>query len=66
MVFLQESISVGGCIWPLALAAQNHISHHPGIARILDPDWVDLDIINKWKDFYFCSHGAAYNTHLGV
>ncbi|KAF4440791.1 hypothetical protein F53441_12199 [Fusarium austroafricanum] len=61
-----ESISQGGYYWPLALVSRNAISDHPGIARILDPDWAGLDVVNDWKGSCLSSHGATCNNPLKV
>ncbi|KAF2665457.1 hypothetical protein BT63DRAFT_377498 [Microthyrium microscopicum] len=61
-VTLYQSISKAGLYWGLSLVnrdsdAQHH-SIQPGTGRILDPDFVDLDIVNTWKKDCLRTHGA--------
>ena len=54
---LTESIKHLGRFWDLLLVQNDSIPNSPGTARILDPDWVDLEILKKWKHECFVSHG---------
>ena len=42
---LTESLSRLGLYWNLLLVKRDSIPNHVGTGRILDPDWVDLDIV---------------------
>jgi hypothetical protein len=55
---LIESVSHGGLIWGLLLVNQNSVPDHPGIGRVLDPDWCDLDTVKEWKKSCLLTHGS--------
>ncbi|KAF7948051.1 uncharacterized protein EAE97_003462 [Botrytis byssoidea] len=57
-VEITESISKGGFFWSLLLVRKESVPHHPGIGRILNPDWVDLEMLNRWKKQCLSTHGA--------
>lgn len=61
-----ESVLESGLCWTLDLVNDNSIPNHPGTVRVLDPDWVDLDILNKWKDACISSHGVACHNPLKI
>ncbi|KAI6766008.1 hypothetical protein HG530_007078 [Fusarium avenaceum] len=63
---LTESVSSLGYYWNVALVNDNSIPNHPGIVRVLDPDWVDLDILKQWKDTCISSHGVVCHNPLKV
>lgn len=37
-----------------------------GCSRILDPDWVDLDVVRSWIDHCLTQHGAACRNPLNI
>ena len=65
-VELIESISKGGRYWSLLLVKQNSVPDHVGIGRILDPDWVDIDIVKHWKNQCLASHGPKCENPLKI
>jgi hypothetical protein len=65
-VFLTEPVSSFGFFWNVALVNDDSVPNHPGTVRVLDPDWVDLDILNKWKDACISSHGVVCHNPLRV
>lgn len=65
-VTLVESISKGGRYWSLLLVKQKSVPDHVGIGRILDPDWVDLDIVKQWKNQCLASHGPKCENPIKI
>lgn len=58
---LTQSVSKLGLCWDLLLVNRETVPGHPGKGRILDPDWVDLDIVKKWKNECLSSHTKCEN-----
>lgn len=52
--------------WNLIAAKRDNVTDHPGVGRILDPDWMDLDIVNGWKRECLDSHGARCENPLRI
>lgn len=48
-VYFTESISKRGVFLSQLLVRKGFVPHHPGIGRILNPDWVNVDMLNQWK-----------------
>ncbi|RGP71732.1 heterokaryon incompatibility [Fusarium longipes] len=65
-VHLTESVSSLGMCWSVALIKDSSVPNHPGTVRVLDPDWADLDVLNRWKDACISSHGAICHNPLKV
>ncbi|KAI1017623.1 hypothetical protein LB504_003908 [Fusarium proliferatum] len=70
-VMFQETLSgydkhFRGEVWNLLLVKKDSITDHPGNGRILDSDWADLDILNKWKHTCLSSHGAKCENPLRI
>ncbi|KAJ3539731.1 hypothetical protein NM208_g5373 [Fusarium decemcellulare] len=65
-VHIYESVSMLGYFWSLLLVKNSSVPNHPGTGRVLDPDWVDLDILKKWKQTCLSSHGAKCNNPFKV
>ena len=63
---LTESLSNGGAYWSLILVKQDSTPDHVGIGRILDPDWLDLDIVKRWKNQCLVSHGSKCENPLKI
>ncbi|TGO07639.1 hypothetical protein BTUL_0258g00170 [Botrytis tulipae] len=57
-VMITESISKGGSYWNMLLVKKESVPHHPGTGRILNPDWVDVEMLNRWKKQCLLKHGA--------
>ncbi|CAI6094181.1 unnamed protein product [Clonostachys chloroleuca] len=51
-ITMYESITRLGVYWGLLLAHKDSVPDHPGTGRILDPDWVDVNILKQWKQTY--------------
>lgn len=49
-VTLTQSLSTLGLFWSLLLVKKVSVTGHAGTGRILDPDWVDIGIVNQWKN----------------
>ena len=60
------SLSTGGASWSLLLAKQDSVPDHVGTGRILDPDWVDLDIVKQWKNQCLASHGLKCENPMKI
>ena len=65
-VMLVESISKGGRCLSLLLVKQISVPDHVGIGRLLDPDWVDLDIVKQWKNQCLASHGPKCENPMKI
>lgn len=65
-VGMTESLSKGGSCWDLLLAQKDSIPRHPGIGRIMDPDWVDIEIVKKWKYKCLTSHGSKCKNPMRI
>lgn len=65
-VQLIESLSTGGAYWNLLLVQQHSLPNHIGTGRILDPDWVDLDIVKQWKNQCLTSHGPKCENPIKI
>ena len=63
---LLESLEHLGCFWALLAVQKPGIENHAGTARVLDPDWVDIDIVNNWKRQCLSSHGAQCENPLKI
>ncbi|KAK8109087.1 hypothetical protein PG984_014888 [Apiospora sp. TS-2023a] len=62
-----ESLSNGGIFWELLLAQpEGRPDHHPGTARVLDPDWADLEMLKGWKDECLLSHGSKCENPMRI
>lgn len=49
------------------IAIQNqHVEGHPGVGRVLDPDWMDLEVMKSWKRECLDSHGDRCKNPLRV
>ncbi|CAD6591381.1 MAG: hypothetical protein ASARMPRED_005364 [Alectoria sarmentosa] len=65
-VQLTQSLSKGGRFWNLLLVKQDSVPDHVGTGRILDPDWVDLDIVKQWKNQCLASHGPKCENPMKI
>lgn len=52
--------------WNLMLARRDSIPNHIGTGRVLDPDWVDLDIVRQWKYTCLTQHGAKCENPMKI
>ncbi|ROV90227.1 hypothetical protein VMCG_10248 [Cytospora schulzeri] len=50
----------------LLLVKKDSVPHHPGTGRILNPDWVDLDMLQEWKKQCLSTHGAKCENPLKI
>ncbi|KAK1655258.1 heterokaryon incompatibility protein-domain-containing protein [Colletotrichum phormii] len=53
----EESTSTGVQYANFLLLKRESIPNHPGIARILDPEWIDTSVVASWKKQCASSHG---------
>lgn len=65
-VHMTESISRGGQFWDLLLVKDASEKSHPGKGRILDPDWVDLDMLKQWKHNCLALHGKSCDNPMKI
>lgn len=65
-ITLTQSVTELGVCWELLLAEDNEQDDHPGIGRVLDPDWVDLQIAQAWKDKCLEEHGSKCMNPMKV
>ncbi|KAI0105460.1 heterokaryon incompatibility protein-domain-containing protein [Nemania sp. FL0031] len=52
--------------WGLQLCEKSSVRNHPGRDHIYNPDWVDNDIIWKWKTICLELHGERCNNPMGI
>ncbi|KIW03789.1 uncharacterized protein PV09_05092 [Verruconis gallopava] len=65
-VQIVQSISKLGLFWNLSLVHNENIPDHPGIGRILDDDWIDLDVIKLWKEECLVRHGSECENPIKI
>ncbi|KAH8650032.1 hypothetical protein BX600DRAFT_483938 [Xylariales sp. PMI_506] len=65
-ITLVETISKGGFYWDLLLVHRDTVNSHTGVGRVLDPDWVDLSVVNKWKEKCLSTHGTKCSNPMKV
>lgn len=63
VVRVDETVDYGGYLWSLALV-DNGSGY--GTGRVLDPEWADLSVIEKWKDECLSSHGDLCSNPLRI
>lgn len=63
---LTESIKHGGFYADLLLVQRESVQSHPGIARALDPKWVDTSVVELWRKQCASSHGASCENPLKI
>lgn len=51
--------------WNLLVKKQN-IADHPGVGRLLDPEWIDPRLARSWKEKCIASHGAQCSNPMGI
>lgn len=52
--------------WDLLVMKKEPIPHHPGNGRILNPDWIDLEMLRGWKNKCFGTYGAECANPMKV
>ncbi|KAJ3481886.1 hypothetical protein NLG97_g7711 [Lecanicillium saksenae] len=52
--------------WRLLLVAKDTIESQPGIGRILDAEWTDVEVIANWKDNCLSNHGPACENSMKI
>jgi len=60
------SISKLGVHWALLLARKAAVEGHAGAGRVLDPDWIDLQMANNWKRTCLEEHGAKCQNPMKI
>lgn len=55
-----------GWAWPLAIARPCDEPQKPGFGRLLDPDWVDLDLARQWKRDCLAQHSDNCRNPLNI
>lgn len=55
VLHLRESIAT--IVAKLLLVRRESIAEHPGIARVLGPQWVDTSVVDQWRKRCLSSHG---------
>ena len=61
-------LSSGGTYdsWDILLVKEDSVPGHTGIGRILDPDWVNLDIVNQWKTRCLSFHSSSCENPMKI
>ncbi|KAF7893746.1 hypothetical protein EAF00_007260 [Botryotinia globosa] len=49
--------------WPFGLIRKETEARHPGRARMLDPKWVDVEVLRNWRTRCIEDHGGACHQH---
>ncbi|KAH7186267.1 heterokaryon incompatibility protein-domain-containing protein [Fusarium flagelliforme] len=65
-VVITQSFSDGGYVRHLLLVERDNVDNHPGIGRLLNPDFADLETVKKWKHRCVSSHGPKCDNPLKV
>lgn len=66
-MYLVTSIKYWGvAFWPLLLVAKKSVGSHPGLGRILNTKWADLDLVRTWKDICLTSHGTTCESPMKI
>ncbi|KAI1390059.1 heterokaryon incompatibility protein-domain-containing protein [Hypoxylon trugodes] len=63
---IYPSLSSLGLFWHLLLVNRPSVPNHPGTGRILNPDWVDIDLLPRWKHECLTAHGAKCENPLKI
>lgn len=51
--------------WNLLVKKQS-IADHPGVGRLLDPEWIDPGLARRWKENCLSSHGARCSNPMKI
>lgn len=65
-VTLTQSVTKLGACWELLLVQNDEQPDHPGTGRLLNPDWVDLQIANVWKKTCLEEHGSKCSNPMKI
>ncbi|TGO36290.1 hypothetical protein BHYA_0129g00110 [Botrytis hyacinthi] len=49
--------------WPFGLISRETEARHPGRVRMLDPEWVDVEVLKNWRTRCIEDHGDACHQH---
>lgn len=49
--------------WPFGLISKETEARHPGRVRMLDPKWVDIEVLRNWRTRCIEDHGDACHQH---
>lgn len=52
--------------WTLKMAKFSHEPQTPGFGRVLDPNWVDVDLARRWKRNCFAQHKEKCHNPLRI
>ncbi|KAI2473125.1 heterokaryon incompatibility protein-domain-containing protein [Annulohypoxylon bovei var. microspora] len=63
---MYPSLSNLGLVWNLLLVNRASVPDHPGTGRVLDQDWVDIDILPRWKHECLTAHGTKCANPLKI
>ncbi|KAI2627080.1 heterokaryon incompatibility protein-domain-containing protein [Hypomontagnella submonticulosa] len=63
---IRLSLSKLGLFWNLLLVNRTSVPNHPGTGRLLDPDWVDIDVLPRWKHKCLTEHGTRCENPLKI
>ncbi|KAF7556835.1 hypothetical protein G7Z17_g1176 [Cylindrodendrum hubeiense] len=61
-----ELSSAGNTLWQPLLAKRSDEPQTPGYGRILDPNWIDLNLAKQWKKDCLTQHGEKCHNSLGI
>lgn len=65
-ISLSQSLNGTGHLWDLLLVKKDDVPEHPGIGRVLDTDWADVENVKRWKHKCVASHDARCGNPLKV
>ncbi len=63
---LSESITKLGLTWNLLAVHKPEVPDHPGNGRVLDRDWIDLNLIKQWRQDCLSLHGGRCDNPLRI
>jgi hypothetical protein len=64
--YLNRKARTGSINQPFELVARDHQQNHPGRSRILDPEWVDMDVVCAWYSVCVKEHGMSVTSPNGL
>jgi len=66
MTFTLEMPDGGHWLWMVELAKSTASPDHVGRGRILDSQWIDMEVVMQWKTICLESHGIKCHNPLNV
>ncbi|KAF6817070.1 hypothetical protein CMUS01_12164 [Colletotrichum musicola] len=66
LLSLMESTKHGGLFADLCLVRKESVDGHLGVARILDPEWIDTAVVDLWLKRCKSCHGASCENPMKI